>query len=353
MRITMKLTVFLLATTLATLLGCEDKNPTPGNNPTPVFVELETPGPNNTWDILTSLTPVPAILPTRGRGVRIAVNAPIGSTFDVLVRSGGSAPVVLPENKGTPAPQDAGYFQVVSVSPTSPPVHRLYVRVPQALSDPASYTLDIVNKSLRTDVADSTPLSIVLIPRTIFTVSVNVTGSGRVISTPAGITCGTSPSGAPLTSCRADFAAPVTVSLAPNSNGGGFKGWSGDCPANIQVCTLTLNGTSGFGATAHFGASTGPATSTCPTAQTVAGLRWVDVPDCATGNIAAHPGITHPAVCDSAGFFCCEPAPASYTGPGSPRCGGASMIESAPDCMRNGSRVMLRQPGGCYEVSGP
>src|SRR5213075_2523612 len=125
-------------------------------------------------------------------------------------------------------------------------------------------------KSARTDVTDSAPLRIILMTRMLYTVSVSVMGSGRVISTPAGITCGTAPSGAALTQCTADFATSTTVSLAPNSNGGGFKGWSGNCPANDQVCILTVNGTSGFGATAHFGTPIPGQVSTCPAAQTVA-----------------------------------------------------------------------------------
>lgn len=336
---------------LALMAACKtDEAPRSGPLETPVFADLETPGPNNTWDTITNLTPAPAILPTRGRGVRIGVKAPVGSTLAVSIRSGTGAPVALAQNTGSPAPPEAGYFQVVSTSPASPPVYRLYVRVPLALADPANYTIDIVNKSLRTDVTDSAPLSVALSMRTIFTVSVAIMGSGRVISNPPGITCGTAPSGAALTACRADFPAPVTVSLAPNSNGGGFKGWSGNCPPNDQTCILTLNGTSGFGATAHFGTPVPGEVSTCPTAQTIAGLRWIDIPDCATGVIDAHPGISHPAQCDAQGFFCCEPGGANTN---SPRCGGIGKIESAPDCRKTGPHAMLRQPGGCYEIDEP
>ena len=350
MRTLLKAVAIATLASFALFAGCDNNQTRSGPLPTPAFVDLETPGPNNSWDTITSLTPAPAILPTRNRGVRVGVTAPVGSTFAVSLRSGTAAPVVLPQDSGTNPGPNAGYFQIITTTASSPPLYRLYVRAPSTIADPSNYTIDIVNKSMRTDVTDSTPLSIALTKRMVFTITVSILGSGRVVSNPAGITCGTAPSGAPLTACSATFAESQTVTLAPNSNGGGFKGWSGNCPAMDQVCTLTLNGTSGFGATARFGATTPAAGGTCPTAPVVAGWRWIAIPDCATGVIDAHPGISHPALCDANGFFCCEPGP---TGSDSPRCGGIGKIESAPDCRGEGIKAMLRQPGGCYEIDEP
>lgn len=345
-----KFRTFALVLAGALLAACNGMPPASTQLATPVFVELQTPDASGGWATTTSLTPAPAVLPTRGRGVRVAFTAPANSQFAVALRTPDGTATPVPQNPGTPAPPEAGYFQVMSVDNTrSPPLYRLYVRAPAALTDPANYAVEIVNQSARTDVADSAPLVVGLRQRPVFTVTVRVVGPGRVVSNPAGIQCGVAPSGAPLSACTFEFP-PGPVSLAPNSNTGArFVGWSGNCAPNQQVCTFALTGTAPVTATATF-AGTGStlAASTCPTAPLLPGLRWIDVPNCATGNIAGHPGIS--LQCDAQGYFCCEPGSPNSN---APRCGGAGRIESLPDCRHQAPRGLLRQPGGCYEVDSP
>jgi hypothetical protein len=203
-----------------------------------------------------------------------------------------------------------------------------------------------VHQSLRTDMTDSSAMVVPLRKHKIFVVNVSVQGNGHVTSSPAGIQCGTAPSGSPLSPCSFDFGAPTSVTLLEGSNNLNttkFTGWAGNCAPNIQNCVLMLDGTSSLAAIAMFGPSTVPA-STCPTAPTLAGLRWIDVPDCATGVLDEHPGIT--LECDANGYFCCEPATSTH--PGDARCGGQH--ESLPDCLQHAPKGQLHQPGGCYEV---
>ncbi len=65
------------------------------------------------------------------------------------------------------------------------------------------------------------------------TVTKDGTGSGTVISAPAGINCGSI--------CSAQFPAGSTVSLTPSAASGSvFAGWSGDC-SGTGACTVTMN----------------------------------------------------------------------------------------------------------------
>jgi hypothetical protein len=351
MNIRSRISVVALAA-LAVLAGCNGDTPRSGALPTPTFSTLEIPNPAGGWMPFLTSSPPPEILPTRGRAVRIWFYAPVGSTFDVSLRALDGTLTMLPDSHGNPMPSEAGFFQVVSVNVAvnPPPLYTMLVRAPLSLADPANYDILVVNKSLRTDVTDSAPMVVALRQKKVFTVTVMVSGNGHVTSNPSGIQCGTTPSGATLTDCSYEFG-PGPVSLAPGSNDLNttkFVGWTGNCPAGVQVCTLALIGMAPVVATATFGPSTGGASvSTCPTAPVLSGLRWVDIPDCASGNIAGHPGISHPALCDAQGYFCCEPGPSASN---APRCGGTMKIESLPDCGLNPNRT-LRQPGGCYEVN--
>ena len=65
------------------------------------------------------------------------------------------------------------------------------------------------------------------------TLSVSVTGSGSVTSSPVGINC-------PST-CSANFVAPTQVTLtATPANGWGFSGWGGAC-SGVGNCVVTMN----------------------------------------------------------------------------------------------------------------
>jgi hypothetical protein len=336
------------------LAGCGPWPKGGGQLATPTFSVLEIPDPSgsNNWTTFSTSSPPTEVLPTRGRAVRVWFYAPVGSIFGVSLRALDGTVTMLAEKHGTPAPPEAGLFEMVGENVSlNPPLYTMYVRAPQALMDPANYDILLVAKSLRTNVADSNPMVVALRQRKVFRITVQVSGSGHVVSNPAGIRCGTAPSGAALTDCSYEFG-PGTINLAPAANDLNttkFIAWAGNCAASVQVCVLTLTGMAPVLATATFGARTtgGPA-STCPAAPLLPGFRWIGLPDCATGSIDAHPGISHPAVCDSDGYFCCEPGGANSN---APRCGGEGAIESTADCRTFGIKGMLRQPGGCYEVA--
>lgn len=338
--------------------GCPTHNSpsTPlGPLPTPTFAQLQIPSQANGWVSYSPTSPSADVLPVKGRGVRVLFYSAVGGTFGVSLRALDGTSIPLTENhQGSSPPTEAGYFQIIDVNTAlNPPLYMMYVRAPLTLADPANYDILVVNRSLRTDATDSAPMVVKLRQRKVFTVTVVVQGDGHVTSNPPGIQCGTTSNGRTLSDCSYDFG-PGNVSLAPGSNNPNtrFKGWSGNCAPSVQVCNLTLTGAGAMSAIAMFGPSNLPApTSNCPTAPLLPGLKWIDLPACATGNIASHPGISNPALCDAQGYFCCEPGP---TGSNAPRCGGQGKIESTPDCRHHAPTGMLRQPGGCYELdSGP
>lgn len=349
---TSSLCLLLAAVTILGLLtGCNTV-PRSGQLETPTFSTLEIPNPaGGGWTTYSSTRPY-EVLPTRGRVLRIWFYAPGGSGFSVSLRAPSGVLTPLTQNFGAPEPPETGYFRIISLNTAlNPPLYTMQIRAPLSLADPANFDVLITNSSVRTDVTDSSPLIVPFAQRKVFTVTVQVVGNGHVTSNPPGIQCGTSAQGRPMTPCSYEFGAG-TVSLNPGANDLNttkFSKWGGNCNPNVQVCTFTLNGMAAVNAMAIFEArSVNNPVSQCPAAPLLPGLRWIDIPGCATGNLAGHPGITNPAVCDAAGYFCCEPGP---PGSNAPRCGGTGKIESLPDCRRNAPNGMLRQPGGCYEVN--
>jgi hypothetical protein len=263
MQLLRALAVVALVGALAACGGGGSSSGNGGPVATPGFILLAVPDPagSNTWVSYTTSPPQPGpahVLPTRGREVRIAFSAPIGSTFAVALRALSGAVTTIPENTGTVADPDAGYFQIVSVDPNqNPPLYTMLVRAPAALPDPDNYDVLVVHKSLRTDMTDSAAM-VVPLRKAEFTVTITVVGAGHVTSNPPGITCGTAFSGSALTDCSHNFGpslVPVTVVLNPNSNDQDttrFMGWSGDCPSGVQSCPLSLDGTTPRTATATF-----------------------------------------------------------------------------------------------------
>ena len=75
--------------------------------------------------------------------------------------------------------------------------------------------------------------SVVANYKLILSVSKSGTGSGTVVSNPAGINCGST--------CLATYDPNTSVTLtATPSSGSTFKGWSGDC-AGTGICTVTMD----------------------------------------------------------------------------------------------------------------
>lgn len=351
------LAVASVALVVAVLSGCGGGGGGVTQLAAPTFGSLEIPDPSgsNNWTTFSTNSPPAAVLPTRGRGVRVNFYAPLGSVFSVSLRDlTGTSVATLTENTGTPAPPEAGYFQIVGEHPSgSQAIYTMYVRAPLSLSDPANYDVLVVNQRLRSDQTDSNPMAVPLRHRPVYTVTVQVIGNGHVTSNPGGIECGTAYSGAALTQCSHEFG-PGTVTLNPNSNNDPsapqptirFLGWEGNCPAGVQSCPITLDGTAPSAAKGTFVSQSDTDLPPTASAPQIPGLAWIDQPDCATNHKDIHPGINLRS--DAAGFFCCEPRPAGSP-PQSPRCSGD--VESMPDCEGDGPRALLRQPGGCYEVA--
>jgi len=332
-------------TALALLTGCPSV-PRSGPLVTPTFSALDIPLPaGGGWTNYSTTSPPAEVLPTRGRSVRVWFYAPVGSSFSVSLKALDTTLTPLTQNFGTPAPPEAGYFQMVSVNEAlNPPLYTMLVRAPLALMDPANFDILIVNASLRTDVSDSAPLVVPLRQRKVFTVTVQVKGNGHVTSNPPGIQCGTTASGTALSPCSYEFGRGQ-VSLLPGANDLNttkFSGWTGNCASGVQVCQNTLDGMAPIAATATFEprASTTTA-SVCPVAPLLPGLRWIDLPQCG-GNLVDKTNIELTPRCDASGYFCCK------DGAGSGRC--APKIEFPADCMHRSPTGTLRQPGGCYEV---
>ncbi len=71
----------------------------------------------------------------------------------------------------------------------------------------------------------------------VLTVSKSGTGSGSVVSTPSGISCGLA--------CSANYAASTTVTLTAAANPDSiFDGWSGNCPGTLASTTLVVSANS-------------------------------------------------------------------------------------------------------------
>jgi len=70
-------------------------------------------------------------------------------------------------------------------------------------------------------------------PDGMFTLSVNISGPGRVISIPPGIDC-------PASTCLANFPRDTSVTLAASPTADGqFMSWSGDC-AGAMGCFVAM-----------------------------------------------------------------------------------------------------------------
>jgi hypothetical protein len=334
---------------LALLTGCPNI-PRSGALEKPVLSSLEIPTATGSWSTYSTSVPPSEVLPTRGRVLRLRLYAPVGSSFGVTLKSPDGTETMLQQNFGAVVPADIGYFEIVSVNTAlNPPLYLVHIRSPLSLMDPANFDVLVVNRSLRTDVTDSDALIVRLGQRKVFTVTVQISGNGHVTSNPPGIQCGTSSSGAVMSPCSYEFGnGPVVLNPAANDlNTTKFIGWSGNCDPAAQVCQFTLNGMAPINAKATFGPrSSAIPVSQCPVAPLLPGLKWVDIPNCTTGNIAGNPSSNLKASCDASGHFCCKDGPINSN---SSRC-GAQKIEFPPDCMHLAPRGTLRQPGGCYEV---
>jgi Divergent InlB B-repeat domain len=75
-----------------------------------------------------------------------------------------------------------------------------------------------------------------------YTFTLNIAGTGSVVSQPSGINC--------TANCSADFAADTVLTLtATAGNGQNFTGWSGACTGSASSCTVTMSQARTVGAT--------------------------------------------------------------------------------------------------------
>jgi len=76
----------------------------------------------------------------------------------------------------------------------------------------------------------------IVVPPSVETLTVVVSGPGTVRSSPTGILCREGET------CSEDFATGALVSLGARPAGGGtFLGWSGDCTGTFPLVTVTLD----------------------------------------------------------------------------------------------------------------
>ena len=162
------------------------------------------------------------------------------NVFSVSLRALDGSVTPLTENHHTPAPPEEGFFEVIRENPNlNQPLYQMYVRPPLSLPDPANFDILVVNESLDTTVARSSPMTVVLRQRKVFDVTVQVNGDGHVTSNPPGIQCGRAPSGQALTDCTFTFG-PGPVTLNPGSNDLNttkFGTWAGNCPSAFRYAS--------------------------------------------------------------------------------------------------------------------
>ena len=109
----------------------------------------------------------------------------------------------------------------------------------------ASYSGDAAYNAATSNTVTQTVQS----PPSQFTLSVSLSGSGTVTSSPAGIDCGAT--------CSASFASGSLVSLsAAAASGSTFAGWSGGGCSGTSTCTVTMNAATSV--TATFSANANP-----------------------------------------------------------------------------------------------
>lgn len=96
-----------------------------------------------------------------------------------------------------------------------------------------------------------------------YSLTVGLSGSGSVVSNPAGITCGAD--------CSQSYAAGTAVTLTATAGTGySFSGWSGSCSGASTSCTVTMN--AARSATANFAAVAASGTMELPVSGQAATL---------------------------------------------------------------------------------
>jgi hypothetical protein len=280
--------------------------------------------PSGNYEVLPSAFP--------NAGLRFFLYAPNGTALSIDID--GQTLANMPNAGGTSA---TGYFRVLNVDTSfNPAKWELEVQPPDSKMSSTMMTFKIADISLNPRFTGtdhiSTPVTVVLVARTLFSVSVALSGmgSGLVTSNPTGILC-------PPT-CAFDFQQSVTVTLTPNpSTGSTFAGWSNACVSfgSSGNCTLTLEGIAMSAGAAFRPTSVGNSSSTpasCPAVNPPYGWSLWSEPFCPASAVGAF------LSCDPQKYFCCTDGTCSSTF--SPSCNfGDTNIRPLPNASA---------PTGCY-----
>jgi hypothetical protein len=292
---------------------------------TPTFGLLQVRQPSANWG---SVGPNPSgnfeVLPNAfpNAGLRFSLYAPYPTVLSIDLD--GQTLSNIPSGGAT---STTGYFRVVNVNTNFNPAQwTIEIQPPDSKASSTMMTFNIADVSLNprftgTDYS-STPVTVILVARKDFTVSVALSGiAGKVTSNPPGIDCGPT--------CAFDFGQSFTVTLTPYpASGSTFAGWSGDCASagSVGNCTLTLNGTAmSVGAAFRPENVSNPAPAICTQPH---------------GDPLCQPSVDNPggiASCvDNNGWFCCSTAAQSNPNSGCPT--GTGPAYGAVECPPGGGK---------------
>jgi Divergent InlB B-repeat domain len=278
---------------------------------TPTFGQLSVREPNGNWEGVGpnpsgNFEVLPSVFPNAG--LRFFLYAPYPTALSIDL-DGQTLPDI-PSAGGTSA---TGYFRVLNVNTSVNPAQwELEIQPPDSKMSSAMMTFKIADVSLNPRFTGtdhiSNPITVILVARKLFSVSIALSGmgTGEVTSQPPGIIC--------PTTCAFDFGQSVTVTLTPNpTSGSTFAGWSGACESagSVGNCTLTLNGTAmSVGAVFRPTSvgNTGPGAASCnlsPNPPT--NYTFFTSPLCPASALGSFVG------CNSQGYVCCADSTCSST----------------------------------------
>jgi hypothetical protein len=276
---------------------------------TPTFGQLSVREPNGNWG---GVGPNPSgnfeVLPSAfpNAGLRFFLYAPYPTALSIDLD--GQTLSDIPSAGGTSA---TGYFRVLNVNTSFNPAQwELEIQPPDSKMSSTMMTFKIADVSLNPRFTGtdhiSGPITVILVARKLFSVSVALSGmgTGEVTSQPPGIIC--------PTTCAFDFGQSVTVTLTPNpTSGSTFAGWSGACASagSGGNCILTLNGTAmSVGAAFRPTSVGGTPPPSCPPPQPdPSGATFFTSPLCPASALGAF------VSCNSQGFRCCADSTCSST----------------------------------------
>jgi hypothetical protein len=253
------------------------------------------PNPSGHFEVLPSVFP--------NAGLRFYLYAP--SPTRLSIDLDGQALPNMPGAGGTSA---TGYFRVLDVDTSfNPAKWEIEIQPPDSKMSSTMMAFKIADVSFNPRFTGtdhiSTPVTVTLVARKLYSVSVTLSGmgSGSVSSnmvggSPPGINC--------PPQCAFDFMPSVTVTLTPSpASNSTFAGWSNACVSfgSSGNCTLTLNGIALSAGAAFRPTPSGgpPPPPNCPAPNPPTGWSHWNEPFCPASVVGAF------LSCDSQKYFCC------------------------------------------------